>query len=279
MNNKIFNLILKDPQRCGYWRGVEPHPEKKLGIFIYDNKAVVAEVAMTEVNRDFWYRSLTKSKVAVTLEVADERIADADLLAFGIIVQGRDDWQGTEFTSTDNCAHPEDAKWDTVLWEDSVRCPVCRQGDLVPEHGDEDERGIIPLYGRICPECGFRARSDAPVPRRWSRDLASLAPGEYSDEYLSERPFLREVFGITEEDFPEEGEVEYSFPELNHFDRISYSGTVMWSIPTVTLRWDGTFEVDAYEDAVSRVKRLLREHGEKVNRGKAIYRKLDRKNY
>ena len=142
-NSKRLELVRKNDQfGNGFWKGIEPHPEKNFGVFIYVDKMVVAEVAMTVTGEETEYfpSSRARKKISVAIMATDDKISDANLLAFGIVAQGRDDWQGTEFTSSDNRSHPEDETWDTVLWEDNVSCPVCRKKGkkiiLSDEHGE-----------------------------------------------------------------------------------------------------------------------------------------------
>lgn len=241
MAKEFFLKVKNDDFGNGWWSGVEPHPTKKLGVFVYADRVVVREPVSFVIN-DHGFSSRPAAQTW-TVQVDDPEFASSDLCGFAIIVQYRDDWQATTFTSTDGREHEEDALREDYMWEGDPEYRPCR------------------------------------VPRRWTR--LPIEPGEYSDEWLAERKYLREVFGITEENFPKGDEPDrvVAFPWLNHFDRRSCRGTIMWSYPVLHLCQNRSFWLDCAEDAVSRMRQFLKDHGIRLNRGKAIYAKLDRSRY
>lgn len=227
----VFDLKVKNDQYGnGYYSGCEPHPEKGRGFVLMQKEgklslSIVKVKPQIEENKRYskYDRHFLSVGYKATVQFGDIEGA----VAYGLLVQGRDDWLRTTFTSTDGREHPEDMIWDKVVWDDSK------------------------VY-----------------PKHWNQDLTVLEPGDYSDKVMARMPFLKKVFGLTERDFPRnwQGPKIVEFPELNYFDRISGSGTVMWAIPTITLFSDGRFEIDHREDAVTRIRAELKKLGLKTNR-------------
>jgi len=278
-----FEFKLKcvnDQYGNGWWSGLEPHLKKNFGYIIFQEDGKfsleVREIKISSTSKEnhvSWQRSAVSEIATISVDFGD--LSDNVVVALGVLIQGRNDWSGTSFTSTDGKSHPEDATWDDIFWLQGGtlgRCPSCFN-ELVldvahyrdPENHDQWTSRVL---GQRCVACDALWKENMPVPRAWTVLITTLKPGIYSDDFMSEKQWLKDVFGV--DSFPPEspyGPYVIEHPELNHFDRISGSDTVMWSYPCIRLFWDGcTWEIFNREDAITRMKVKIRGKGHNLNR-------------
>jgi len=316
MRTEKFLLTRFDASGHSFWAGRQPHPtQKKIFSLIYNKRErkFSLRIETPEVSISGW-KGVSPSKLhechtcgnCVAGEVSSHGKREENFYCYGgieettvsvvssssrpiggLLVQGIDDWSGTSFESSDGRDHPEDAVWDEIVWKDPHTCPVCGAGmedemgycfsyeEIIPQMKSPVREGEY-ILGQICPECKYRARDCSPVPRHWEKKITLLKNGNYSDSEMSGVGFLREVFGITEDDFPEYGNKMIEFPQLNHFERKSSRGTIMWAIPTLVLGEDKSWRLTHREDAVCRIRAELKKGGFKINRNTiAIKNKLN----
>jgi len=239
----VFNLKIENDQfGNGYYSGCEPHPKKSIGfILVQKNGKISLSVVKVkpEIKENRKYSNYDRHYLSTEYE-ANVQFGDIKgAIAYGLLVQGRDDWQGTEFTATDNQCHPEDETWDKVIWDNQK---------VYPEHWNQD----LPVL----------SVGDYPD------DMMARMPFLKEIFGLTKKDFPRNW----------QGPKIVEFPELNYFDRISGNGTVMWAIPKLTLHSNGKFEIGHREDAVTRIRTELKELGLKTNRdrkGREIRSKIE----